>query len=151
MHTRLPDMRAKSAAAGLRTWAQGAADQEAGVELLIRAFDGRFAQQGCPWVRPCGQRDIYCLDVHALVEQLGAFSTGERAVLSLVAALTDARPIADLADLLASLNRQHRQLVYAALEHVAGPHAELVRRGDELVLVTPPALVAWPTDRRRVA
>jgi hypothetical protein len=38
----------ETAGEGLRLWARGGYDLEAGVELLIRAFDGRFARQGCP-------------------------------------------------------------------------------------------------------
>jgi hypothetical protein len=44
MPGRRPDMSA--AAIGLRTWAMGDFAQEAGVELLIRALDGRFAFRG---------------------------------------------------------------------------------------------------------
>lgn len=35
----------------LRRWAKGLYSLEAGVELLIRACDGRFANSGQPWVQ----------------------------------------------------------------------------------------------------
>ena len=38
--------------AQLRAWAKGIHGLEAATELLIRGFDGRFADPGCPWVHP---------------------------------------------------------------------------------------------------
>ena len=57
--------------AGLRAWAKGDYAQEAGVELLIRAFGGQFAQRGCPWVRPCHRPGWYWLDVRTLLDYSG--------------------------------------------------------------------------------
>lgn len=37
--------------AALRNWARGSHPDEAGVEFLIRAFGGRFAGAGYPWIR----------------------------------------------------------------------------------------------------
>jgi hypothetical protein len=38
-------------AAGLRDWARGMYATEAAVELLLRAFAGRFAHADQPWIR----------------------------------------------------------------------------------------------------
>lgn len=139
----------RSAATELRSWAKGDYAQEAGIELLVRAFGGQFAQQGCPWVKPCARPGTAWLDVTTLLDYAGVCSGGERRVLTVVAALVDDRPIRDLPDVLAGLDRRTLVLVLAALAHAAGSHeqADLVAQGDQLVFVSLPALVEWP-DRR---
>lgn len=138
---------------GLRDWAKGDYPQEAGIELLIRAFDSQYAQRGCPWVKPCDRPGWLWLDVATLLDHQAVCSGGQRRVLSVVAALVDDRPIADLGDILAGLDRTNLRLVLAALSHAAGSHehAELIRRSDELVFVPLPALVPWPDETRRAA
>src|SRR4051794_22362063 len=112
-------------AAGLRAWAEGSYADEAGVELLIRAFDGRFAEPGCPWICPGARPDWYWIDTDALVEHSGWMSGGERRVLAVVAALVDGRPIADLADVLAGVDRRHLSLILAAMAHAGGSHEQV--------------------------
>jgi hypothetical protein len=142
----------EAAAAGLRVWARGVYDQEAGVELLIRAFDGRFARQGWPWIR---RGDGGCwVDVPQLVSHLGPLSGGERRVLTVVAALIDGRHSVDhLGDLLAGLDRQNLQLVLAALAHAGGSHeqVDVVCADDQLRFVRLSAVVAWPDAPARAA
>jgi hypothetical protein len=144
----------ETAAAGLRAWARGAYDQEAGVELLVRAFGGRFAEQGCPWIRPGDRPGWFWVDVLGLSEHLGVLSGGEQRILAVVASLIDGRRAIDhLGETVAGLDRRHLQLVLAALAHAAGSHehAELVGRGEELVFVPLQALVAWPEDAAKAA
>lgn len=138
---------------GLRRWARGALDQEAGVELLIRACGGRFAQDGCPWIRDCGRPSWFWVDVTALVEHAGAFSGQEQRVLAIVAALIDRRPIEDLAGVLCGLDRPELHLVIAALAHAAGSHEqiELVRRGEQVRVRRLSALVPWPVVQDEAA
>ena len=81
----------------LRAWAKGSLPLEASIELLIRAFDGRFARTSQPWIRvePNGATG---LDDQFLASGLGELSGGERRVLSIVVALADttgARGIGD--------------------------------------------------------
>lgn len=135
-------------AAGLRAWSNGGYYQEAGVELLIRAFDGRFAQHGCPWVKPCDRPGLLWLDVAVLVDHLGVLSRGEQRVLTVVAALVDGSRGVDLGDILVGLDRRNLRLVLAALSHAAGSHqhSTLVCEGDGLVLVALPPLVPWQDD-----
>ncbi len=142
-----------TAAAGLRAWAKGDYPQEAGIELLVRAFRGQFAQTGCPWVKPCSRPGVLWLDVATLLDYAGVCSGGERRVLTIAAALIDGRPIPDLADVLAGLDRRTLTLVLAAIAHAAGSHeqADLIRQGDQLVFVRLPALIPWPTSTRRAA
>lgn len=138
-----------SGVAGLRAWARGNYSQEAGIELLARVFSGRFADAGCPWVKSCSRPGVLWLDVAALLDYSGVCSGGERRVLIVVAALVDDRPIDDVGDVLAGLDRRTLVLVLAAFAHAAGSHehADLIRTGDQLVCVPLPALVPWP-DRR---
>jgi hypothetical protein len=142
----------EAATAALREWARGVYDQEAGVELLIRAFNGRFAQQDCIWIRPCS--GSFAVDVFELVSNLGPMSGGERRVLTLAAALCDGRQGVDhLGDLLGGLDRHHLQLVLAALAHAGGSHeqVDVSRAGDRLQFVRLPSLVAWPDEPVRAA
>jgi hypothetical protein len=142
-----------AAADGLRAWAKGAYAAEAGVELLIRAFRGRFAHRDCAWVRPSDPTGRYWLDVATLLDYQGICSGGERRVLSVVAALVDGRPITDLGSTLAGLDRDSLLLVLAAMAHAAGAHehSELVAQGDELVYRQLPAIMSWPAENRRAA
>ena len=132
-------------AMGLRTWAKGDFVQEAGVELLIRAFDGRFAERGCPWVRPCEHPGWFWVDTEAIAAHSGGLSGGERRVLSVVASLSGSDPVRDLGDIAAGVDRRHLHLILAALAHAGGSHqhVDLVWHGDELRLDSLPALVPW--------
>lgn len=139
-------------ATGLRTWATGAYDQEAGVELLIRAFDGRFAQRGCPWVRACQHPGWFWVDTDAIAEYAGGLSGGERRVLAVVASLIGSDPLDDLGGILAGVDRRHLHLILAAMAHAAGSHHHVGPvSGDELRLDPLPALVSWPAAVARRA
>src|SRR6478609_8065063 len=100
-----------AAAEGLRGWAQGSYAGEAGVELLIRSFGGRFAQRGCPWIRSCPRPGWFWVDPEAIADHAGGLSGGERRVLAVVAALVDARPVDDLGDIMAGVDRRHLALI----------------------------------------
>ena len=81
---------------GLRRWARGAYAEEAAVELLVRAFDGRFASVGYRWVRPCDRPGWYWLDGERLVDGTGTLSGGERRVLAITGSLVSGAPLTDL-------------------------------------------------------
>ena len=133
-------------AMGLRTWSKGDFVQEAGVELLIRAFDGRFAERGWPWVRPCRRPGWFWIDTEAITQRSGCLSGGERRVLSVVASLIGRDPIRNLGDIVTGVDRRHLHLILAALAHAGGSHehVDLVWHGDELTFGPLPALVPWP-------
>ena len=133
----------------LRPWATGSLPLAAAVELLIRAFDGRFARHEQPWIR-IEANGYAWLDDHALAAGLGRLSGGERRVLSIVAALADTsgnRRI-DLADAITEIDRTHLDLVLAALAHAAGSHLDstlvLADNGDSVRLVHLSTLHPWP-------
>lgn len=133
----------------LRAWAKGSLPLEASVELLVRAFDGRFARADQPWIRvePNGAT---WLDDQFLAASLGGLSGGERRVLTVVAALADtgsARRI-DLTDVVTGIDRANLDLVLAALAHAAGSHEHmrLVPAGNGSGMLREPldTLHVWP-------
>ncbi len=139
-------------AAGLRAWARGSFAEEAAVELLARAFDGRFCRQGAPWVRPAARPGWYSLDPDAIHTFSGGLSGGERRLLAVVAALAGDRPLEDLGGVLSGVDRAHLGLILAALAHAGGSHqhSDLVLTGNgSCRIVKLPALVAWPVDPAR--
>ncbi|NCT89524.1 hypothetical protein GXB85_00945 [Cellulomonas sp. APG4] len=126
----------------LRQWAAGLLPLEAAVELLLRAFGGRFADPALPWVRVDG--DVTWLDPDALREHAAVLSGGERRLLFVVASLLDERPLG-VVDVVTGLDRENLHLVLAAFAHAGGSHtATVLERVDGTVrFSTPGALVPW--------
>jgi hypothetical protein len=100
----------------LRSWAAGTHPTAAAVELILRAFNGRFSLPGNPWIRDEDGR--YWLDVTAIEPNVGALSGGERRLLLIVADLVDGQ----LGDLVSGLDREALSLVLAAIAHTGGSH-----------------------------
>lgn len=108
----------------LRRWAKGIYPLEAGVELLIRAFDGRFANPAHPWVQQGDDPGWWWIDVGQMTEDnYGALSGGETRLLLIAASLLDGPPV-DLSRNLAGLDREHAELVLAAISHASGTHEQ---------------------------
>jgi hypothetical protein len=135
---------------GLRRWARGAYAEEAAVELLVRAFGGRFASTRFRWVRTCDRPGWYWLDGERLMKATGALSGGERRVLTVAGSLVSGAALTDLDGLLTGLDRPHLELVLAALAHAAGSHEQVAARveGDLLVYRRLGPVLAWPTEAR---
>ncbi|WP_298458218.1 hypothetical protein [uncultured Cellulomonas sp.] len=93
----------------------------AAVELLSRAFGGRFAADGYPWIVHDGTDRVWLGG--AALRQASALSAGERRVLSLVAALVDALPV-DIVGVVTGLDRERLDLVLAALAYTGGSHMD---------------------------
>jgi hypothetical protein len=131
--------------AGLRGWAAGSYADEAAVELLARAFGGRFASLAYPWVRR-GDSGRPWLDPARFVDATGVYSGGEQRVLSVVEALTGGRPVPDLPGVLAGVDRPTLALVLAAFSHAAGAHEhqETSHGAQGLLFSRPGPVVAWP-------
>lgn len=159
----------KETAQDLREWAQGSYAAEAAVEMLARAFHGRFTDAGWPWIVAPGEErrgdllpDGHWLDVDELINEdcTGPLSGGERVYLRFVAGLL-AQTDLDLSDM-ARLDRELQALVLAGLSHAGGSHqhpatatrehtdtltgetfiATLPVRGQYLGPLSP-----WPEDR----
>lgn len=136
----------------LRAWAKGTYPQEAATELLIRAFGGRFASPGQPWmgVRDHGEPWI---DFEAIPSYVGALSGGEQRFLLLVASLAGDGLVV-LGDVLTGLDRDLMRLVLAAVAHAAGTHegAEIIHTPDgstDLRRVSG-SLYPWPETKPRL-
>jgi hypothetical protein len=128
----------------LRAWAAGSYADAAAVELLARAFGGRFARSGHPWIGTDATGRTW-IDGDALRAASG-LSGGERRVLALIAALIDAQPI-EIMDVVSGLDRHHLDLVLAALAHAGGSHehAAVVLDPDGAAdLSSPGSLHPWP-------
>lgn len=139
-------MQLEEIAARLRDWARGSLPMMAGVELLLRGFDGRFAGSSWPWIVTVPDGRVW-VDADALRDGTGALSGGERRILAMVAALLDETPV-DVVDVVTGLDRANLHLVLAALAHAAGSHehADVVVGPDGLGHLTRPGpVVAWPT------
>ena len=111
----------------LRGWARGSYTLEAGTELLLRAFGGRFAAPGKPWIRTSsnadGETTEAWIDFAAIPEHAnsGAYSGGERRFLLLAASFGEGVPVV-LSDILSGLDRETVVLALAAVSHAAGSH-----------------------------
>jgi hypothetical protein len=104
----------------LRAWAKGSLPVEAATELLLRAFSGRFAQPGWPWMMD-DQEDGTYIDFDAIPVHLGGLSGGEKRFLNIAASLGGSWPVI-LNDVLPGLDRDLLDLVLAAAAHAAGSH-----------------------------
>ena len=105
----------------LRSWAKGMYPLEAGVEVLIRAFNGRFAQPGHSWIRQ-GEAAGWWVDESELCDaNLEALSGGEEKVLRLVAAMLGGHPVM-LYETGPGLDREVMDLILAALAHANRSH-----------------------------
>lgn len=143
--------RTDSVVHGLRAWARGAYDLEAAVELLVRAFDGRFAQAGQPWIITVARADrtTVRLDAGELVAVgvEGPYSGGERRLLAIAASLLGAHPV-QLAEVIPGLDRENTALVLAAIAHANGSHEHSAVAFDAdtgaMRLERQPSLYPWP-------
>lgn len=114
-------MTAFPTAGHLRGWARGSYPDEAGVELLARAFAGKFTGDQYPWLRPAPPGGWF-VDWDAITDESTApLSGGERRLLALAASIGGDRVI-NLADSVAGLDRGIVQLVLAAIAHTGGAH-----------------------------
>lgn len=105
----------------LRTWAKGSYTMEAATELLLRAFGGRYAAADRPWVRKDEHDGKPWIDFVSIPEHLGGSSGGERRFLLLAASLAGSEPVV-LGDVVPGLDRDHLDLVLAAIAHAGGSH-----------------------------
>jgi hypothetical protein len=106
----------------LRAWAKGSYTAEAATELLIRAFDGRFAAPGNPWIHKSTSSGANWINFAQIPELIGGVSGGERRVLSLAASIAAVDVPVVLGDVLPGLDRHMLDLVLAAIAHASGSH-----------------------------
>lgn len=138
----------------LRAWAKGMYTYEAATELLLRAFNGRYADPRQPWIHTDEHSGKPWIDFESIPEHLGGSSTGERNILLLAASIAADVPIA-LGDTVTGLDRDNLQLVLAALAHTGGSHEHSDIRIDHEKGISTlhgklDSLYPWPRTLRSV-
>jgi hypothetical protein len=108
----------------LRAWAKGMYSTEAAAELLIRGFGGRFVQTAYPWIHP-SESGGYWIELAAIPDNIGAYSSGERRFLLIAASIGSSEVQVNLIDAAAALGREQLDLVLAAIARAAGSHQHI--------------------------
>jgi hypothetical protein len=128
----------------LRAWAKGLLPLEAATELLIR---GGYAGEGRRWVLYDEERQRPWINFASIPELIGAMSGGQQRFLRIAASLGGDVPVI-LADELTGIDRDHVELVLAAVAHTAGAHepGSTIRLDDAgtPTVVRTEALYEWP-------
>ena len=119
----------------LRAWARGMYTTEAATEMLLKAFGGKFAAPGNPWIHtstePEGPNQVSAwIDFAAIPDEVGPLSGGERRFLMLAASLAEDIPVV-LGDVVPGLDRESLDLVLAAIAHAGGSHQHADIRFNE--------------------
>jgi hypothetical protein len=127
------DSATRSVPADLRAWAKGIYPTEAAVHLLLRAFDGRFARPGWPWIQTTESGNHYLDATKLSDDHIGVLSGGERRVLAITRSLLGEQPV-DLADALTGLDQPTTQTVLDALTHATGESAMTTGRAEPFQL-----------------
>lgn len=130
----------------LRDWAKGSLPLEAATEMLLRAFGGRFAQPGWPWMMRDKTHGNVWIDFDAIPVHVDGLSGGERRFLLIAASLGGTWPLI-LNDALPGLDRNLLDLVLAAAAHAAGSHQDSVMTegpGGVLGFERAETLHPWP-------
>jgi hypothetical protein len=131
----------------LRDWAKGILTCEAGTELLIRGFNGRFIQPEWPWMHTDEEGRTW-IEFEAIPEHIDGLSEGEKRFLRIAASLGGEEPVA-LSDVVPELDRAILDLVLAALAHAAGSHqdSEMFEQPEGVLSFKPVAtLHPWPKE-----
>jgi hypothetical protein len=132
---------------------------EAATELMLRAFGGKFAAPGNPWIHtstePEGPGQVRAwIDFAAIPDEVGPLSGGERRFLMLAASLAGDVPVV-LSDVVPGLDRENLDLVLAAIAHAGGSHQHSDIRMNDDGSMTPgrgylDSLHPWPRALRSV-
>jgi hypothetical protein len=136
----------------LRGWARGLYTTEAATELIIRAFNGRFATSDHPWIRPTSHG--HWIDFDAIPEHLGALSGGEQRLLRIAASIGSSDPLINLGDEITGLDRSTLRLVLAAIAHTGGSHEQsglVFDSQGRAAIVQEPSLQPWEARSKRSA
>lgn len=135
----------------LRAHVHGNYPLEAGTEMLIRAFGGRFAEPGNPWIKEDPRaKEKPWIDFGEIANHVGALSGGEGRFLMLAASVAVDVPVS-LGEILAHLDRALLEIAMAAFSHASGSHQDCGDRfsDDGLSIVRgerPGPLYPWPAE-----
>lgn len=106
----------------LRGWAAHSYPDEAAVEMLERAFGGRFARPGNPWIVHDDDSGRWWVDFEAIADNIGWLSSGEQKFLLLVASIGGTWQQVRLGEAVCGVDRGLLALVLAGLAHAGGSH-----------------------------
>ncbi|MEC5180848.1 hypothetical protein [Arthrobacter sp. CG_A4] len=125
----------------LRSRVRGSYTLEAGTEMLIRAFGGRFVEPGNPWIDEDPMSGKTWIDFGEIPSNVGALSGGEREFLMLAASVAADVPVG-VGEILDGLDRPLMELALAAFAHASGLDDGLsFVRGER-----PGTLYPWPEE-----
>jgi hypothetical protein len=131
----------------LRAWASVSHPLAAATELLIRAFDGKYAQPGNPWIK-YPDSEAANIEFELIPMYLDEIENPRaRQVLMLAASLSDLGVHAPLGALMYELDREVLDLFLAAVAHAGASHehSAMVTGPDGLPSVERlPSLHPWP-------
>ncbi|MCA4132900.1 hypothetical protein [Arthrobacter sp. M4] len=136
----------------LRAWATGDYCYEAAVEMLLRGFHGRFAQNINPWVCPDGLTGRTSVDFASIPYHIAGCSKVEQQFLLFAASLAEGIEI-NLADVIPGLERAEVELILAAISHASASHEcpPSAAGNDGPTRAAPmTALYPWPGDEPRI-
>uniref|UniRef100_UPI003F495386 hypothetical protein n=1 Tax=Paenarthrobacter nicotinovorans TaxID=29320 RepID=UPI003F495386 len=105
----------------LRARVRGSYTLEAGTEMLIRAFGGRFAESGNPWIDVDPLSGKTWIDFGEIPKHVGALSGGERRFLMLAASVAADFPVG-VGEIMDGMDRDLVDLALAAFAHASGSH-----------------------------
>lgn len=127
----------------LRAWAKGMYPCEAATELLIRTG---WARPGLPWVKRDNRPWI---DFDAIPDAIGAYSGGEQRILRIAASIGGDESTVILGDDVSGLDREHLDLVLAAIAHAGGSHEHSrfdIGEDDQVRIRRFDTLHRWPNE-----
>lgn len=96
--------------------------------ILIRAFDGRFARPGWPWIARSDHDGSFYVHADRMSDDdLGMLSGGEQRTLAIARSLLGSEPV-DLSEVMPGLDRPTGHAVIAALTHATGASNSIHRK-----------------------
>lgn len=108
----------------LKSWARGMYCTEAAVMILIRAFDGRFARPGWPWIATSTYDGSFYVNADRMSDDdIGMLSGGEQRTLAIARSLLGSEPV-DLSEAMTGLDRPTGHAVIVALTHATGTQSQ---------------------------
>ncbi|MHA7146466.1 hypothetical protein ACX80U_17295 [Arthrobacter sp. TmT3-37] len=128
----------------LRKWSSGNPAAEAGTELLIRAFGGRFATPNYPWI--IDGEYTPAIDFEAIEGNLQGLYSEERRFLLLIASVGQGGARIDLSEIIPGLDQGLLSLVLAAMAHLGKSHTHSAFSFEDSTSTTVdlPPLYDWP-------
>lgn len=114
----------------LRAYARDCPVTRAGVEILIRAFEGKYATEMYVRVSRSGEQTIAWVEPSVLVRRTRIAPSGEQLTIDLVEALLGHSEV-NIAAVMEGVDDETRDIILAALAFIGGDEGPLIH--DELL------------------